>query len=495
MNYNKESSFIYINSIINNEDNLSILKNNPLVNNYKYPTKLLSFVKDFWNLSMKSKVNKIINDRNTNLPMQLFNQKSDEEKEDSDDEDDSDSDDSSSINSEETKNENNKIKIRVIKPDEEISSTNIKNKVLKNKENVINNDKDNIKCFDNNVYDLLINELDNVNYILNDVNTSSVDEMQALGEYFQNGLLIPIIYFFKKSFAVSHDLAIKSINLKITISEFKYNFWERKNSLNDDNNFDDDIFSSHMINNSKDLLINGSIFVDGEIIKKSNQTIKKLRNKNFSCFDYTLLYNIIEKNLYNLLNESHYHRISELFSEKLEEIQSNSFLSNKSGSITNEKLYQIYLIYKNNKELMNDENNSSLFNILPEICIEYGTNYRNLLIFILISNGLKLNINNNNTISITLYFMLYKLLSVQTSKTQTEIINLLGGAINNDNMGFMINYSQHLLKRIILLFICFFNPNDKFYNDNYIFAINLIKIFKYLCEEHNNFFQKRFFLK
>ena len=206
MNYNKESSFIYINSIINNEDNLSILKNNPLVNNYKYPTKLLSYVKDFWNLSMKSKVNKIINDRNTNLPMQLFNQKSDEEKEDSDDEDDSDSDDSSSINSEETKNENNKIKIRVIKPDEEISSTNIKNKVLKNKENVINNDKDNIKCFDNNVYDLLINELDNVNDILNNVNTSSVDEMQALGEYFQNGLLIPIIYFFKKSFAVSHNL-------------------------------------------------------------------------------------------------------------------------------------------------------------------------------------------------------------------------------------------------------------------------------------------------
>ena len=96
MNYNKESSFIYINSIINNEDNLSILKNNPLVNNYKYPTKLLSFVKDFWNLSMKSKVNKIINDRITNLPIQLFNQKSDEEKEDSDGEDDSDSDDSSS---------------------------------------------------------------------------------------------------------------------------------------------------------------------------------------------------------------------------------------------------------------------------------------------------------------------------------------------------------------------------------------------------------------
>jgi hypothetical protein len=56
MNYNKDSNYIYINSIINNEDNLSILKINPLVHNYKYPTKLFSYTKDFWNVSINSEV-------------------------------------------------------------------------------------------------------------------------------------------------------------------------------------------------------------------------------------------------------------------------------------------------------------------------------------------------------------------------------------------------------------------------------------------------------
>lgn len=85
----------------------------------------------------------------------------------------------------------------------------------------------------------------------------------------------------------------------------------------------------------------------------------------------------------------------------------------------NEKLYKIYLLYKNNKNLMSDEINSSLFNILPEISIEYGTNYRNILLFILISNGLKLNINNNNN-TISLYILLYKLLSLQHQKLKRK---------------------------------------------------------------------------
>ena len=50
MNYNKDNNLIYVNSIINNEDNLKILKLSPLINNLKYPTKILSYSKDFWNL-------------------------------------------------------------------------------------------------------------------------------------------------------------------------------------------------------------------------------------------------------------------------------------------------------------------------------------------------------------------------------------------------------------------------------------------------------------
>ena len=47
------------------------------------------------------------------------------------------------------------------------------------------------------------------------------------------------------------------------------------------------------------------------------------------------------------------------------------------------------------------------------------------------------------------------------------------------------------MKKIILLFIEFFNPPDNLLDNNYVCCFLLIKIFKYLCEEHNNYFQCR----
>ena len=513
MNYKKEYNYIYVNSIINNEDTLSILKNNPLVNNYKYPTKLISFAKDFWNLSIKPIYDKKIFE-------ELKEEKSEYNNsiESSDESDYSSSSGSIKINYDKYKmkrfsifNDKTKDKIKEVKEDEEeITSNDNRNFIHNsnsNKENI--NKKNLVKCFDIEFYDLLINELNNINDILRDVNTSSNDDMEALGEYFQSGLLIPIIFFFKKYFALAnyltgtefiklYDLAVKSIYLKITISELKYNFWNDNN--NNVSNFEDDLFSTHMLNIKKDFMINGTNFRENDFIKKSNRTLKSLKSKNFSCFDYTLLYNIVDKNLFCLINDYNQNSLKELFSEKKDDINLqflNKSFSTKynNNSNINEKIYKIYLFYKNNKNF--DANNSSLLKILPEICTEYETSYRALLINILISDGIKLSINNNNnTYSISLYFLLYKLLSLHTSKTQSEITNLLGAANNDDNnknnnLGFMSIYSQHLMERIILLFIQKFNPNDKYYNDNFIFIINLVKIFKYLCEEHNNFFQMR----
>ena len=151
-----------------------------------------------------------------------------------------------------------------------------------------------------------------------------------------------------------------------------------------------------MLNSRKGLLINGKNFIDGEIIKTSNNSLKILRSKNFTCFDYTLLYSIVEKNLFCLISEYSQNSIGELFSEKEEDINIQllnkpfSTINNNNSNI-NEKLYKIYLLYKNNKNIITEEENSSFFNILPEICIEYETNFRNLLIFTLISITIKEN--------------------------------------------------------------------------------------------------------
>ena len=94
-----------------------------------------------------------------------------------------------------------------------------------------------IPVFDIETYDVLMNELQNLNEIIADIKVYEENEMQSLSNYFENGLLIPVIFFLKKSFVFGHcfsgkemlklyELIIESCNLKLFISEYKHNFWE-----------------------------------------------------------------------------------------------------------------------------------------------------------------------------------------------------------------------------------------------------------------------------
>ena len=177
--------------------------------------------------------------------------------------------------------------------------------------------------------------------------------------------------------------------------------------------------------------------------------------------------------------------------KSIEEEENKLFRSYKSMNEKQKKIIRLYMIYNLCKKYYStNENNSSLFSILPELCLEYETNFRTLLITFLVNNGIKGEMFENK---LNLAFpLLYKLLNLQTSETQATLINLIGG---NDTdtleMGFMNEFSQYLFKKVILLFIELFNPPDQLFDINYVFSFLLVKIFKYLCEEHNNFFQCR----
>ena len=73
-------------------------------------------------------------------------------------------------------------------------------------------------------------------------------------------------------------------------------------------------------------------------------------------------------------------------------------------------------------------------------------------------------------------------------ETQNELMNLLGG-IDSEDCGFLEDFSHILFYRVILLIIDFLNPADKLIQPNYFVSCNLIYIFKFLCIEHNYFFQ------
>ena len=51
--YSNKDNYLYTKIFINNKDSLKDLKNNPLINNMEYPTKLLSFLKNFYNVTAK----------------------------------------------------------------------------------------------------------------------------------------------------------------------------------------------------------------------------------------------------------------------------------------------------------------------------------------------------------------------------------------------------------------------------------------------------------
>ena len=69
--YSENDNNLYTNIIVNNQDSLEEIKNNPLINNFEYPTKLLNFLFGFYNItakcSIKEKIQNIYNIKNERL--------------------------------------------------------------------------------------------------------------------------------------------------------------------------------------------------------------------------------------------------------------------------------------------------------------------------------------------------------------------------------------------------------------------------------------------
>ena len=497
LSYNEQSNQIYTNSIISINDNLLSLKNNPLISNLRYPTKLLSFLKDFLNLSIRSEISddkkhlknytfkietKNKTERTDSHVIQLSINNKNNEKEDIKKEDDNN-------NSEEKRS---------------LGSCLYSEKSQFNSSNLSSIKNEFKPCFDNNIYDLLMNELINVKTITNEIKLYIDEEMELLRNYFENGLLIPIIYFLKKSFAFSHCLSgiemiklykliIESCNLRLYIAEFKYDFWKEmmsNNSVLEENNTNEFNYlkeEEHFcrLYNNKRFMINGKFCINNNLNICTINAINLLKRKLFLCFDFTSLYDIFEQNIYSLLNDRKVNTYKEFFINEKNIKKQKIFPRFKSMNESEERIIKLYLLYKNSKNIISNENNSSLFSILPEICLEYETNYRHLLIKFLINNCLEMNLFEDKYL-----FLLYKLISLQTSETQNILINLIRGNNENKNdLGFIINFGELLSQKLIQLFIEIFNPPDKLLDINYVVALLLIKIFKYFCEEHNNFFQ------
>ena len=463
LKYNENNKPYFISSLVSNEDKLNFLKENEFLTNFDYPTKFISFLQDFYNSDV------------CKIPIPI-----------------------------------------------EIKKTHKKNNYSKYLDKLTFDDfNDEIHeemktSFDYKIYDVLNYEIKNISNIL-----KHVKNYGEITDYFQNGILIPLIYFIKKCFYIAHyftgkemldlyNLIFMGISIKKFISNFNLDFWSDEEMLIEEKNKEIEEkfeFAQEYVKNY--IMIDGEFCMAKDDIEEGLKDCQYMEDYKFNTFDFTVLYLIAEKHLFNLIKSFPPTKTSSKFSDSgeiLDNVYIKKFEKNyfnvedivkieKKNKKEREKLLtkeeeirrrfiRIFTLYKCSKESITNENNSSLFTALPEICLEFETNYHNLLTKILINNGE----NKNDQFSKISYFLLFKLLSLQTTETQQDVIELLGGN-DTENLGFMISFKEELINRIILLFIEFLNPCDKLISLNYIYAYNLIKVFKFLCEEHNNFFQ------
>ena len=373
-------------------------------------------------------------------------------------------------------------------------------------------------AFNERFFNILNYELDNIKRNIENIKLNSPEKIEYVRNYIENGLLIPIIFYFRKIFTLVHyfsgeqminlfSLVEKSIKFKLFLLEYKNDLWnstiKEKRNLEENknisfkkienNNWENYYYTKY--NNPS--IIDGSYLINKKFIEETQKSLNYFKSNNFSIFDYTSLFQIVNKELFSLIKEKKILNVNKNFETshnklliKKEEAQLH-IINKRNLSDIHKRLLKAIIIYKQNKLLNINESNSSLLNILPEITIGYESNYRNLLLRLLINYGKEKNIKNE--FADTSYFLLFKLLSLQTIEIQNDIKNILGGAENED-LGFLKEFGNILFYRIILLFIDFLNPPDKLDQSNYFISCNLIFLFKYLCKEHNNYFP-RFFIR
>ena len=391
-----------------------------------------------------------------------------------------------------------------------------------------NKNNDNTESyFDEEFYELLNNEVENFISCTTDLNFENQEFADELKYYFENGIILSIISFFERVFVYInlytgnqiikiYQLLEKCIRAKIQIFNFNYDFWHEKSEEKRENIRRRSFFKTYNTikididyNNKKTIFkienpISFYYFIDAKSKRETFESLNYMKKKDFYIFDYTSLYKIVEKEFFILIKHRKSLNISELFKKNKRTRKSkfndysededyykqaiNEIIIQEEKNVMDydlksdfeKKLIKIYLLYKYNKNsIYYKQSDFSLFSIFHESCLEFQDKYENLFLIYLTNNNILLN---------TRYYLLLRLLIIVPNEIQSCIIQIIGGT-NATNKNFMILFSQKLFSNLILSFIDYLNPPDKIMGDNYFVTLNLIKIFKCLCEQYNKFFQ------
>ena len=231
-------------------------------------------------------------------------------------------------------------------------------------------------------------------------------------------------------------------------------------------------------------------------LKTVKNEIEKLLKLNFEILNFSLMKNIFESSLSGFIQKERLNKgMKEIF-EKSEEILDEKAIEKKKNylhkygllsTFVNQDIFDIIIHYINGKNQIEE---SSFLKLLSEDNIFYNCKWRVLLIQNLLF--FMMNPKFESTYKEMCLWELFSLLVYNTRETQKACLELMERKENPVNFDYFLeNISFHIMN----ILIPELNPGSANIRYNYYMALMIIKILKYFCEEHNQNFQRIFFMK
>ena len=321
---------------------------------------------------------------------------------------------------------------------------------------------------------------------------------RRVNHYYENGIIIPLFVFLNKYMAIIYNLDGKQY---IKLYEIVFYFLQFKKYIVEQylhqlkiskKKYEFSNLMLNLLNNKKNSFVLLLEDINEQSLQELNNDIEKIQAEDFEILNYRKVYSFFVKHVQTFIKKPESKFLKDLFSKKIEIMS----MEELEGKISKEKIEPyaskiLYLIthYENAKVNLED---SSLSKNLSEKNILYNASYRSILLrpmFHMINDRILFSKYRKQSLC-----HLFRLLQYDTNRTQEDILEIMNNEENEENKLVNIHYLCELyLECFLSIVFSSVNPNSISSNDDYIVAYMVIKILKYLCENHNTSFQTLFF--
>lgn len=333
-------------------------------------------------------------------------------------------------------------------------------------------------------------------------------------DYLNNGIIIPMYLFTQKFISIIYlmdgyenlklyEIVIYFIHLKKYLILNKFNQQELENEENSATNKTlplvkldafSQLYNKFIMKKSVKKL--GIILdkFDLKDIDEINKDLEIMTDKQFEVLNYRTVYKFFLKHLKTFFEIPERKSIEEVFKKNFSPLSSFELKQIKKQLINESllgktryenKVFDLIMSYQNIKA---DLATNSFITNLSEQNLQFSTSNRILMVKSIFYFTAVKPISDSYIFSSL--WDIFKILQVETVPTQVEIFKIFEKNSNDINLHLFGNL---FLMNLLSIIFNSYNIENYQYSKNYFFACNTIKFMKFLCEEHNEHFQRIFF--